>query len=409
MRAGSHNPEIGSSATQVAHAGSPVAPWALLMVGIVAAFGTGKLPPLLPAIQQELGLSVLAGGWLVAVFQTAAAVLGVFGGALADRFGPRRVMQTGVAIAAACALAGAWSDDALTLFASRIGESLGFILAVLPAAALFRRCVPPQRVTRWLGSWGTYMPIGVAIALIVSPWVATFHGWRGVWVVHALALLACLAALRAWVAADPRGGPPPMRFGPVVARTVASPGPWLLAAAFGVYAGQYLAIVSFLPSVYQEAGIAMTQAGALTALVAGINLLGNLTAGWLAHRGWPAYRVIAGAALVLMIGPIVAFSGEGSFALRYGAIVLTSMIAGVIPGTLFTLSPRFAPGPGAVSATVGLMQQGSGLGQVILPPVVAAVAMQTGGWQYTGWVTGAFALATLLVALAIGWFARTRG
>ncbi len=379
-----------------------LAPWVLLSVGIVAAFGPGKLPPVLPALQGQIGLTLLEAGWLVAVFQVAAALLGVFGGALADRYGPRRVMQTGLLIGALSAACGALSPGPLVLFASRIGESLGFILAVLPAAALFRRCLPAERLTRWLGAWGTYMPTGMALALLASPWAAAAFGWRGVWWAHAACLVVCLGALRVWVERDDPRAASTARFAPLVRETLTVPGPWLLAAAFGVYAGQYLTIVSFLPSAYQAAGIAMTSAGALTALVAGINLLGNLTAGVLAQRGWPAGRVITIAAVALVIGPWLAFAGEGGFVWRYVLICTVSMVAGVIPGTLFTLAPRFAPRTGAVSATVGLMQQGSGLGQVVLPPLVAAVAMSAGGWQYTGAVTGGFGLVTMLIGLAIG-------
>ncbi|MEZ5657705.1 MAG: MFS transporter [Burkholderiaceae bacterium] len=384
------------------------APWVLLCVGIVAAFGPGKLPPLLPTIQTEFGLSLLAGGWLVAVFQVAAASLGVLGGALADRFGARRVMQAGLCIGIVSAVLGAWAAHAGALFVSRIGESLGFTLAALPAAALYRRSVPPTRVTRWLGIWSTYMPAGMAIGLLVSPLIATAAGWRMVWQVHALAMFACLLALRSQVPGDRAGLSPVARFVPLVRRTLRAPGPWLLAACFAVYAGQYLVIVSFLPSVYQAAGIAMTEAGALTALVAGINVIGNISAGQIAHRGWPPGRVIAFAALVLLLGPPWVFAGEGSFAARYAVICAVSMIAGLIPGTLFTLSPRFAPGPDTVSTTVGLMQQGSGAGQVILPPIVAAVAMSAGGWQLTGWATGVAAVLTIVCAWAISAYDRHR-
>jgi hypothetical protein len=44
------------------------------------------------------------------------------------------------------------------------------------------------------------------------------------------------------------------------------------------------------------------------------------------------------------------------------------------------------------------MQQWSALGQFGGPPLVAVVASAAGGWQFTGWATGALALAGALCA-----------
>jgi MFS family permease len=47
------------------------------------------------------------------------------------------------------------------------------------------------------------------------------------------------------------------------------------------------------------------------------------------------------------------------------------------------------------------MQQFSSLGQFVGPPVVAWVALQAGGWQFTWVVTGACSLLGLWVALQL--------
>jgi len=53
-----------------------------------------------------------------------------------------------------------------------------------------------------------------------------------------------------------------------------------------------------------------------------------------------------------------------------------------------------------VSTTVGWMQQGSAAGQFAGPPVVAWLASQVGGWQWTWLATGlCCVLGVLLSAL----------
>ena len=97
----------------------------ILLTGIVAALGAGKLPPVLPQIRADLGMSLMQAGYLVPVFQIAGSLLGLLGGPLADRYGHQRVMLFGLLCAAAGSFGGAVAHSAATLLMSRALESLG--------------------------------------------------------------------------------------------------------------------------------------------------------------------------------------------------------------------------------------------------------------------------------------------
>ena len=88
--------------------------------------------------------------------------------------------------------------------------------------------------------------------------------------------------------------------------------------------------------------------------------------------------------------------------LRYAAVLMFSMVGGLIPGTLFSLAVRLAPNERTVSTTVGWMQQCSALGQFAGPPLVAWVAARAGGWQWSWVVTAGCAAAGLGLASVIG-------
>jgi MFS family permease len=79
-----------------------------------------------------------------------------------------------------------------------------------------------------------------------------------------------------------------------------------------------------------------------------------------------------------------------------------SLVGGLIPGTLFSLAVRLAPGESTISTTVGWMQQWSALGQFAGPPLVAWVATRAGGWQWSWLVTGGCAVAGLGLAGFMG-------
>ena len=139
------------------------------------------------------------------------------------------------------------------------------------------------------------------------------------------------------------------------------------------------------------------------ALVPAMNIIGNVAAGQLLHRGAePGTLLITGFA-VMALGAWLAFAGlELSTAVRYGGMLLFSLFGGLVPGTLFALVPRLAPDGSLISSTVGWMLQGSSLGQFSGPPAVAWLSGLVGGWHWTWAATGACAVLGCLLATRFG-------
>lgn len=372
------------------------------LAGFATALHVGKLPPALPALQHELGLSLVQAGLLVSAFQVGGMTMGLFGGLLADRFGLRRAMLTGLAMMGIAGAAGAMTKAVLPLALLRAVESAGFVLAVLPGPALLRRVTPPQRMNLALGVWGSYMPAGMALALVLAPWLIVIGGWSLAWWAAALASAVMWGLVLNGVPADTAQVQPAQRAWALARDTLSGRGPWLLAACFGCYAGQWMVVFSFLPTAYQDAGIAPQLAGVLTAAGVAVNLSGNVAAGALLQRGASRTALIAAASLTMALGAWLAFGSGLHFAWRYAGVLAFSAVGGLVPGALFASAPRLAPHPGAVSTTTGLMQQGSSLGQFLTPPLVAAVVGASGGWQNTWWVTGVLALANVAIAVLLG-------
>ncbi len=160
-----------------------------------------------------------------------------------------------------------------------------------------------------------------------------------------------------------------------------------------MYSGQWLAVIGFLPAIYTQAGVSGAATAVLTALAAAANMAGNIGSGRLLQRGVPAPRLLArgfhdhGAWRPWPPLPAAPEAGLPGW-LRYAAVLAFSGVGGLIPATLFALALRLAPGPGALSTTVGWVQQWSALGQFAGPPAVAWVASRAGGWQWTWVATG---------------------
>lgn len=388
----------------------------VVLAGISAALHVGKLPPALPVLQQELQVSLLQAGFLLSLVQLAGMALGLAMGAAADALGLRRTMVAGLLILSIAGLLGGFASSASMLLVLRACESLGFLLATLPAPGLIRRLVAPGRLSAMLGMWGAYMPVGTATAFLLGPAVIAGGGWAGWWWLTGSVSLAMGAWL--WLAVpascDQRAVAPGTAGRGRIARTLRAGGPWLASLAFAAYSAQWLAVVGFLPTIYAQSGLAVAQAALATALVAAVNMVGNIASGRLLQRGVPAPVLLQAGYVAMAAGAMLAFApwtdstALAAVATRYAGVLLFSMVGGLVPGTLFSLAVRVAPDEGTVSSTVGWMQQWSSFGQFAGPPLAALVAARTGGWGAIWWVTVAFAVAGMGVAAGIGRLLRER-
>lgn len=374
----------------------------VLVAGVVAAVHVGKLPPAIPVWQAEWGLGLVEAGFLLSLVQVAGMVLGLVGGAFADRLGLRRTASTGLALLGVGSVLGALGSGLNTLLLARALEGVGFLMVVLPCPGLLRQLVPgPAALGRWMGFWGAYMPLGAALGLLLGPWAYGELGWRGSW-----GVLGALTVVWAWVLH--RWVPPPLAHQTGgqgwwvgvrgnAAATLGAPGPWCLALGFWVYSGQWLAVVGFLPTVYSALGWSAVAVGWLSALAAAVNMVGNIGAGLLAARGAAPARVLAVAYTAMAVFAYLAFAGLDNPWGRYGAVLCFSAVGGLVPGTLFGLAVRLSPSPATVSTTVGWMQQLSSLGQFLAPPLVGWLAAAMGGWSHT-WL---FNTACCVVGVAL--------
>ncbi len=382
--------------------------WIVMAAGVSGALHVGKLPPAVPVLQHELGITLVQAGFLLSTVQVAGMLLGLVVGLGADKWGLRRSLLTGLLLMALASALGACATSVGWLLGLRAMEGLGFLLIAMPGPALIRRSCSPRELGTRMGWWGAYMPLGSALGLLLGPWVLKFSSWQLWWL-----LLGAVSLLAAWVVwrkvpADPLHAGVHMSaqtqtltdagWRPRLALTLRTPAPWLVALSFMLYSGQWMGIVGFLPTIYGQAGLSAEMAGMLTALVAAANTIGNVASGRLQLQGWSAGRCLQTGFVLMGLCAVAAYAqvdGQPLMPLwlRFVAVFLFSAAGGLIPATLFTSAMRLAPSQNTVSTSVGFMQQWSCLGQFAGPPLVAAVATAMGGWQWTWAITGVFCAA----------------
>jgi len=377
-----------------------------LAAGVVAAGYVGKLPPALPLLKEELGLSLVAAGWVVSMFNVIAIAGALFFGLIADRVGAFRFCLLGLVLLAAGGIAGAAAPGTGVLLASRFVEGAGFIAVAVSAPSLIAAAAAPRDRRLVLALWSIYMPFGIAVTVFASTPVTEAGGWRGLWVAIVAATAACLIAVAALrgIFARPAGGS--RRLADLVA-PLREPAPWAVATCMALYTLQWMAVMTWLPTyLVQARGVSPLAAASLSAVFSVANMPGILLGAWLLQRNAPRGTLIVAAFAIMVLCDVAIFSASAPDSLRYAAVLALSFFGGVIPAAVMSSSQRYAHAPAQVGGLQGLIVQLSNVGQFTGPLAVAAVVSATGRWESALGVVLTAAALGLALGAAVGRFER---
>jgi MFS family permease len=371
-----------------------------LASGVLAAFQIGKVIIGLPEVRVTFPMGLGTAGLLLSSYTIVGAVLGATTGAVLERVGRHRALVGSLAILTAGALLGTVAWSVPVLLVSRVVEGFGFMGVVVAAPAIINGRTAPAHRRLALGIWAVYMPLGQALVIAAGPLVLGPGGWRALWGINTALLLVCTVAA-AVVLPPRRPALPPRASRRRLLSLDVGRGTWLLAAAFCVYALQYLAVVGFLPSIYGSAGMPAASAGALTAVVIAGNVLGNLAAGALLHRGAHAGSLMAVASLAMGLSGVAIYNARVGFAVSFAGAMVFATAGGLLPASVYGAVPTMARTPAAAAASNGILVQAANLGSIVGPPAVGLLAAATGSWQLSPVLLSTCAGLALLAAVRV--------
>jgi MFS family permease len=328
-------------------------------------------------------------------------VLGVGGGMLADRFGPRAVCMTGMACIAAGLLGTSLAQSMATVYLCYgAGIGIGIALVYTPSIA----CVQPW-FTRRRGLAAGIASAGIGAGTLVVPLLASgaiaWLQWRDALRLMALAVLVlgmgCAALMRrAPVALAASGAASLPLPGHTLRQALRSPSFWWL------YLGAVLAAPSmFVPFAHvsaaaRDAGIDTAQAVGLVGLIGIGSLVGRFAIGALADR---LGRTLT---LVLMQGAMGASYLLWAGAASYPLFALFALCFGLSYGGIVSLLPALCMdffGARAVASIIGMLYSGAALGNLLGPVLAGMVFDHTHSYKLVIWACLALsALATAVSA-----------
>ena len=389
--------------TNTTEATQPLWPAVLVVLaGIVAAMHVGKVAPAIPILRAQLDVSLVQAGWLLSLSQMAGMLTAVFVGMFADGFGLRRSVLWGLVLLGLLSGLAGLTTSAPQLLLMRAIEGAAILMIIVPAPALLRSLVDPDRLSTAMGFWGTFMPTGTATALLLGPVLMAHFGWATWW--ETLGAIALLMALLfnmgvPRVAVAVAGARPPAANLQRLRLVWRTPQVWRVALAFACYSGQWLVIIGFLPTLLQTGGMSAGLAGTIAAIASAVNIVGNIAGGRLLQKGVPSQRVLGIAFATMAAGAFVVFGtpSDTPLIVKLVAVLMFSGVGGMIPGSLFSLAVRAAPTEDTASTALGWTTQMSLLGQFSMPPIAAALATAHGSWGLTWVVTVSLSLIGILL------------
>lgn len=367
--------------------------------GVGGGLGWSLLPPLMPTIAGELGVSHALGGLVWGAAPLGIALAAPFGGAAVDRHGARRVAGVAMLVGALACAARALANGpyALAAIMFLFGLHMGFVAPAIPKALAGH--VPLAKLGRANGLALLSYTVGTAITMLTARTVfaPAFGGWRGAMVAAgvamALAGVAWLALMRDRVALSKHAS-----IKDVVALTK-NPGLRRVAAMHFLLFGGYLALLGMLFRSLVEQGLAPGRAGLAVAGWLMAAATGNFVGPWLSDRfGLRRPFIIGGAIVAGAALGVLALQPSGASLALLGVMAL----GGGCFAPLLLALPMELPYVGAprVGAALGLLMLVGQVGGFLLP-VIVGVAAQHGGFSTALVVLAAVHLAIVIPALRL--------
>jgi MFS transporter, ACS family, aldohexuronate transporter len=354
--------------------------------------GWSVVPPLMPQIARELGISHAMGGVVWGAASLGIALASLLGGAAVDRFGPRRVASLALLAGSAACAARAWATGPWSLAAAMLvfGLHIGFCAPAIPKALAAH--VPAARLARANGVALVGYTLGTAATVVLAPAVLVplVGGWRGAMIVASAAMLL-VALIWGLFVRDGRASGTHASLAEI-ARLVRLPALVRVAVMYFLLFGGYLAMLGLLPRALLEAGMPPARVGLAVAAWLTAAGIANYAGPWMSDRLRRRRPVLLGGAAVAGIAlGTLALAPAG---LAVPLLVVAALGGGCVAPLLFALPAEIeGVGPARLGAAFGLMTLLGQVGGFLLPTITGATAQASG----VHGAIGALALAHLLI------------
>jgi predicted MFS family arabinose efflux permease len=281
----------------------------IVFSGVIAAMQIGKVIVFLTPLQKDFNISLQSAGWIMSIFAVIGVVFMAPGAALVDRFGDKRLLVLGLAGILLGSICTMFTYNFPVLLVLRSLEGFGFLLISVAGPAVIQRIVAQYDKDIAFSLWSCFMPAGIVIAILTGALVSS---WKSYWMYNSgavlILLLLIIFSIHRKTPSAAAGIGAGQMWRQIISVFKVSGMPQMF-FSFTMYNIQYFTVITFLPALIQQnTSISSTLASALSAAVAGINIVGNIAAGTLLKKGFLRWKILLTGSLLMMITGALVFS-----------------------------------------------------------------------------------------------------
>ena len=368
----------------------------LLISGISVAMIQYKVPTIMTNLMGLFSMDASTASWLMSIFTLVSIFVALPAGALAQRFGAKRMLIIACGIAIAGSLIGLASDTSPMLIASRAVEGAALTILTTCGPIIVQQNVSPDKVGTSMGIWGIWGCLGSTVAAVLTPTVFGTWGFDGLWI--AFAVVTAVAAVLVLVfIRKPAQMPVAVEAQDAVTqparkpryRDIFSKDMFLFFGAFVVYNICMLAILAFVPTILQMQGFDATLSGIISTAPMLLSIISSPLFGVISDKIGRNKPLLIIAMFVMGPCTFLLYTQTGPL-LWVGVIAMGLLGMGGI-GQYLSGFTKLLPSPELASVGMGVLVTVQGVGQFLGTFFVQMLL----GPQLTEWWFAGIALMVL--------------
>ena len=371
--------------------------WFVVGCGLVGAINLAKLAPSMGRLIDYFQIALSTSGLIAGIFSVLMIATGLIGGIIVSKYGPRLAMLLGLFISVLGGLFPILIPNLNTLMFGRTLEGFGFLLINLSAPVLLSLHTNKSNRGKVMGVWGSFMPAGNALIILIAPIVYLFSDWQLLWEVSAYFAAGIYVLAYFIIPRDPEQLRTAIseKLSLVILRTIKKRSIIIVGATFACHSLIFLGNMQFLPYYFNEiVGYSENFSYLATACYCLISFVGHLYCGTLLGREHNPIKLIslafiaAGVFVAFFFGVFDAFiTFDRLPIIKLLAIMLVAFFMGLTPPTIFYLVSYISPPSRITPINYGYMVQIQAIGIFTGSFLYGWLVDVTGGWKIIGFLS----------------------